>query len=129
MQIITIFIVVFVSGKLLAAEDESFPVDFERQPVLVRDELEAISCMISQQKRKLTSLIELKRQISHFTLLKKQFSEGSQSQKLALEMVLAAKDLLVEINKEHIAHLFSEEFLKDLVFFSSIADKSRVGPP
>jgi GTP1/Obg family GTP-binding protein len=94
-----------------------------------RDEVEAISQLIQEQQRHLDREIELKELMQTFQLQKGEFAQGKQTQKHAIAMVSTAREILAGINEEHIAHLFPAEYLEELVFFSSVAGKSKPNRP
>ena len=101
----------------------------EKSVVTSRDEVEAISQLIREQQRHLDREIELKELMQTFQLQKGEFAQGKQTQKHAIAMVSTAREILAGINEEHIAHLFPAEYLEELVFFSSVAGKSKPNRP
>lgn len=91
----------------------------------IRDEIEAVERLIEEQQKHLARQLELKDMMKEFQQQKEEFMQGKQTQKHAIAMVSNARDILASINEEHIAHLFPAEYLEELVFFSSVAGKSR----
>lgn len=101
----------------------------EKGSYLFRDEVEAISKLIDEQMSHLRKETELKELMVLFRSQKEEFMAGKQTQKHARAMVGTAREILEGINHEHIAHLFPAEYLEELVFFASIAGKSKPGRP
>ena len=89
------------------------------------DEINAISLLIEDQQRHLSRQIELQNLMKLFKQQKEEFMAGRQTQKHAMSMVLTAREILQGINDEKIAYLFPSEYLEELVFFSSVAGKSK----
>jgi GTP1/Obg family GTP-binding protein len=94
-----------------------------------RNEVEAIGQLIEEQKKHLAKQMDLKELMETFQNQKEEFMNGKQTQKHATAMVTTAREILAGVNEEHIAHLFPAEYLEELVFFSSIAGKSRPNRP
>lgn len=101
----------------------------EKSLATSRNEVEAISQLIEEQQKHLARQITLKELMKTFQVQKEEFMQGKQTQKHAIAMVSTAREILDGINQEHIAHLFPAEYLEELVFFSSIAGKSRPNRP
>lgn len=97
----------------------------EKPPSSIRNELDAVDLLIEEQQKHLARQIELKKMMKEFQKQKDEFMQGKQTQKHAIAMVTNAREILAGINEEHIAHLFPAEYLEELVFFSSVAGKSR----
>ncbi|MCX6990374.1 MAG: hypothetical protein NTX49_04840 [Chlamydiae bacterium] len=97
----------------------------EKSLSIARDEVEAISQLIQEQQRHLDRQIEIREVMKNFQHQKGEFAQGKQTQKHAIAMVSSAREILAGINEQHIAHLFPAEYLEELVFFSSVAGKSR----
>ena len=97
----------------------------EHQLPVVRDEVIAISELIAAQRKRLDRQIELKNQMLQFRMQKEEFLKGSVGQKHALNMVINAKEILMGINQQHLAYLFSPEYIEELQFFSSVIEKNR----
>jgi hypothetical protein len=89
------------------------------------NEIDAISLLIQDQQRHLDRQIELQNLMKLFKQQKEEFMAGKQTQKHAMSMVLTAREILQGINDEKIAYLFPSEYLEELVFFSSVAGKSK----
>ncbi|MCX6986890.1 MAG: hypothetical protein NT065_01855 [Chlamydiae bacterium] len=97
----------------------------EHEPSSLRDEVIAISELITAQRKRLDRQIELKNQMLQFRMQKEEFLKGSVGQKHALNMVINAKEILMGINQQHLAYLFSPEYIEELQFFSSVIEKNR----
>jgi hypothetical protein len=89
------------------------------------DEIDAISLLIQDQQRHLSRQMELQNLMKLFKMQKEEFMAGKQTQKHAMSMVLTAREILQGINDEKIAYLFPSAYLEELVFFSSVAGKSK----
>ena len=89
------------------------------------DELSAITQFIAIQQKRLDRQRDLKDQILEFRLQKVAFMNGNKTLKHANLMVSTAKEILNSINEMKIAYLFSADYIEELLFFSSVAEKSR----
>ena len=58
-----------------------------------------------------------------FDLQQEEFFRGNQSKPHAAQMLLSAKHILDLIQELHLAHLFSLNYLEELVLFSAIGTK------
>lgn len=96
----------------------------ETASLLVEDEVDALEKLIEINEKRLRVQRTLKEKMRLFQQQKEEFILGNQSKKHAFIMVSNARDILSELKKEHLAYLFSKEYLEELVFFSSIAGKS-----
>ena len=89
------------------------------------DELSAITQFIVIQQKRLERQRDLKNQILEFRVQKVAFMNGNKTVKHASLMVSTAKEILNSINEMKIAYLFSADYIEELIFFSSVAEKSR----
>jgi hypothetical protein len=124
---ITLLFYSFAPSHFSAVEKQTNIV--EKNSSLLRDEVEAISKLIDEQMKHLRKETELKELMVLFRSQKDEFMAGNQTQKHARAMVSTAREILEGINHEHIAHLFPVEYLEELVFFASVAGKSRPARP
>ncbi|MBM3207986.1 MAG: hypothetical protein FJZ57_05200 [Chlamydiae bacterium] len=97
----------------------------EKAPDIKADELSAIAQLISIQQKKLERQKDLKDQIIQFRIQKAAFMNGNKTLKHANLMVSTAKEILGMIDEEKLAYLFSFDYIEELMFFSSLAEKSR----
>jgi hypothetical protein len=90
----------------------------------VPDEVEVIDDLIASTEAQLTIQKDLREGVVEFQKQRHSFELGSQTKKQAFIMVKTASRLLDGIKEHHLEQAFSPQFLEELVFFSSIADKS-----
>lgn len=126
---LSLIVVLSFFGVSLAQTVEKTTNIVEKSALLQRDEVEAISKLIDEQMKHLRKETELKELMVLFRSQKEEFLAGKQTQKHARAMVATAREILEGINIEHIAHLFPADYLEELVFFASIAGKSRPARP
>ncbi len=85
--------------------------------------------LIAQSEKQLLVQKELREHMLLFHSHKEQFMRGNQTKIQAARMVKTASRVLETITKNHLAHLFSSEYLEELAFFSSIAGKQTPARP
>ena len=73
---------------------------------------------LNAQKELLTALLKLKRTRAAFV-------EEPTSRKYATELVKAAVLVETKIEEEHLAHLFSSDFLTELHFFNQVGKQAK----
>lgn len=105
------------------------PVTEEQLFDFYRDEVDALDKLITNQQKRLENQKELKDLMILFRFQKESFRKGEQTQKLASSMVNNAKAILALVQQERIAHLFTSEYLEELVFFSTVVGKSKPQRP
>jgi hypothetical protein len=76
-----------------------------------------------EQEKRLNTLMR------QFDAQKTLFIEGEQTKGHTALMVHTATRILEAIAAEHLQHLFSQEYLEELAFFSSIASKHKPSRP
>jgi hypothetical protein len=109
----------------LSAETVSVPAPIEeKDTLLIKDEIEALTNLIEVTEKRLAFQKKLKEKMVEFQLQKAEFILGNQTQKHAFSMVSNARYILGDIKQDHLSYLFSPEYLDELMFFSSIAGKS-----
>ena len=121
-----VFVLVFLTVSLRAEKVANI---LEKEISAERDEVTAVISLIDEQQKHLLRIQGLKELMQEFKEQKKEFADGNQTQRLAFAMVSNAREILSGINEERIAHLFSPEYLEELIFFSSVAGKSRPSKP
>lgn len=92
-------------------------------------EVAAVDRLIGVTEQKLEAQKKLKDLMVAFEVHKERFSKGEQSKEHALRMVKSARQILEVITAEHMQHLFSSEYMDELVMFSSIAGKTTCARP
>ena len=74
------------------------------------------------------SLEEQRRLLAHLEEFYKArilFVEDSNNAKAGAALVRAAMRINKELEQEHLAHLFSSEFLEEIRFFNQVGDRAR----
>lgn len=90
----------------------------------VNDEVEAIDNLIKATEQKLEVEKQLKTLMIKFNQQQDEFFKGNQTKHHAFRMVSTAREIMEIVSNNHLKHLFSKEYLDELVLFSSIAGKS-----
>lgn len=94
-----------------------------KDTVVFENEVEVLEQLIGTTAQKLEKYKELKRIMQEYKSQKEAFALGNHSKQHAARMVKTARKIQETINDQHIAHLFSSEYLEELAMFSSIAGK------
>ncbi len=81
---------------------------------ILRELISSTQKSLTAQKELLTALVKLKNARSAFI-------EDPESRKHATELVKAAILIQKQIENEHLAHLFSSDFLTEIHFFNQLA--------
>ena len=102
--------------SLISVEEKANPLD--------GDEVACLERLIEVNERRLATQKKIRDDMKLFKEQKNLFILGNQTQKHAFSMVSNARQILGEIKQEHLAYLFSSDYLEELMFFSSIAGKS-----
>ena len=111
--------------RLFAATDLSSFVDLEeKNVVLFEDEIQALGKLIEINEKRLLVQKELREKMHVFQTQKEAFILGNQSKSHSFSMVSTARQILGLVKQEHLAYLFTADYLEELLFFSSIAGKS-----
>ena len=95
----------------------------------VEDEVARIDHLIAATEEKLDQQKALRKLILLLHDQEEQFFKGDQSKAHAKKMVDSARQILEIIQKSHLEHLFSSEYLEELALFSSIAGKTSPARP
>lgn len=111
MKKLFLFLFIFI-GSLSANEPTS---------VLDQDEIKMLEDLVESTKSKLASQEFLLQLMKEFKQYRSDFIANPTSRKLATGLVRSAKKIEQEIQNNHISHLFSESFLKEIHFFSDVA--------
>ena len=120
-----IFCLFFLSPLfILATESEELISVEERVIPLIKGDSFALDQLIEQGEKRLIRQRDLSEKMRLFQGQKEDFVAGDQTKKHALAMVSTARELLGMIKEEHLAYLFSSEYLDELIFFSSIGGKT-----
>ncbi len=114
-----LFILAEPKEELLSVEENRIPI--------FKDEVEALELLIESNEsneRRIEVQKKLRNQMKVFQKQKEAFISGDESKSHAFSMVSNARLILGQIKEEHLAYLFSSDYLEELSFFSSIAGKS-----
>lgn len=114
--IFPLFILADSQIELLSVEERSVPI--------FKDEVEALELLITSNEKRIRIQKDLREQMKLFQKQKEAFILGDESKDHAFKMVSNAREILGLLKEEHLAYLFSSDYLEELVFFSSIAGKS-----
>lgn len=93
------------------------------------DQIKVIDSLITLEEKKLTSQKKLKELMLFLKAQEDLFLQAPSDKKQAYTLVSTARSALEIITELHIEHLFSESFLQDLQFYSSIAGKLKPSRP
>ncbi|MCC5832743.1 MAG: hypothetical protein JJU12_06855 [Chlamydiales bacterium] len=91
---------------------------FDEEIEVVRDLISVTENSLAAQKELLTALVKLNQ-------AKSAFIEEPTSRKLATDVVKAAMLVQKEIENEHLAHLFSSDFLNEIQFYNLLGKKPK----
>ena len=120
-----IFCLFFLSPLfILAAESEELISVEERVVPSIKGDSFALDQLIEQDEKLLIRQKNLSEKMRLFQRQKETFVAGDQTKMHAFEMVSTARELLGMIKEEHLAYIFSSEYLDELMFFSSIGGKT-----
>jgi hypothetical protein len=114
--ILPLFILADSQIELLSVEERSVPI--------FKDEVEALELLIESNEKRIILQKDLRELMKLFQKQKEAFILGDESKTHAFKMVSNAREILGLLKEEHLAYLFSSDYLEELVFFSSIAGKS-----
>ena len=111
-----------LSGPLLAADSTSFFTDLS-----FLDELRAAETLANSSSReefqRISSLMK------DFKECSEQLMDDENNKELACKLIFLAYSMDQEINTKHLNSYFSDEFLNELQFLASIAQKSQTLTP
>ena len=99
-------------------EPKSF-INGDDEVVAMNHLMENTSHQLGVQKHMHELMLDFRRQ-------KEEFAGGNQTKAHAAQMVRTARQIYESITTYHLHYLFSQEYLEELLFFSSIAGKNRI---
>ena len=102
--------------SLISVEEKSNPLE--------GDEVACLERLIEINESRLAMQKEIRDRMKLFKEQKNAFILGNQTQKHSFSMVSNARNILGNLKQEHLVYLFSQDYLEELMFFSSIAGKS-----
>jgi|ERR1700733_3802883 len=85
-----------------------------------QDELLVIEQLIETTKKNLDTQQELLKMTLEFNQAREAFISDPESSRLATTLVKRAMRLRSHLEKEHLIHLFSSEFLEELAFYDRV---------
>lgn len=100
-----------------------------RLPVGKEDEIKAIDQLIKATTQQLEMQKQLKELMLQFNKQRETFVQGDQTKTQAGRLVRTARQIYEMITANHLEHLFPQDYLDELTFFSSIAGKTAVSRP
>jgi hypothetical protein len=98
-------------------------------PLGEEDEIKIIDQLITATTAQLQKEKQLKELMLQFKKERETFVQGTQTRAHAGRMVRTARQIYELITANHLDHLFAEDYLDELTFFSSIAGKTAVSRP
>ena len=99
-----------------AVEEKSIP--------FFENEVTSLDQLIAANEKRLLVQKELREKMIRFQKQKQEFLQGNQSKAHTFSMVSTARQIFSDIKEEHLSYLFANDYLEELIFFSSIAAKS-----
>ena len=101
----------------------------EHQAFLDEDEIAAMDHLLDNTSHQLEVQKQMRQLMLDFRRQKDEFAKGNQTKSHAAQMVRSARQIYESITAHHLQYLFSQEYLEELLFFSSIAGKNRIKSP
>jgi hypothetical protein len=93
---------------------------------LERDEVAMMRQLIGNTTQQLEMQQQLLQWMHDFQEQKEAFSNGNESKAHMRAMVRTARRIFESLSDHQLQHLFSQEYLDELCFFSSIAGKRKI---
>lgn len=93
---------------------------------LERDEVAMMRQLIGNTTQQLEMQQQLLQWMHDFREQKEAFSDGDESKAHVRTMIRTARRIFDCLSDHHLQHLFSQEYLDELCFFSSIAGKRKI---
>ena len=100
-----------------------------KNQIKTADEITAIDSLIESTAQQLEFQKQLRLLMVEFIKQKEEFAQGNQTKAHASSMVRTARQIYEGISTFHLQNLFPQDYLDELVFFSSIAGKNTVTRP
>ena len=94
-------------------------------PLKAEEAIEVVKQLIETTEKSLNDQRRLLSQLEEFYHQRALFVEDSSDAKAGAALVRAAMRIQKELEKEHLAHLFSSEFLEEVRFFNQVGDRAR----
>lgn len=94
------------------------------EPTLqTNDELSRLNDLISLTSKNLENQKVLYGLIGEYKLVHDRYLENMKDKKLSYQMVMKAHEVYCLIQELHLVHVFDQEFISELTFFNSIAER------
>jgi predicted ABC-type ATPase len=93
------------------------------------DEVAAMNHLLENTSHQMEVQRQMRQLMLDFRRQKEEFVQGNQTKSHAAQMVRTARQIYESVTAHHLQYLFSQEYLEELLFFSSIAGKNRVKSP
>lgn len=128
-----VYFLIFLPVSLLFGflKDEQDSVHLQEEPKILfdMDQIKVIDSLIEIEENKLCAQKKLKELMMDLKNQEEVFLKNPNDKKQAYQLVSIARSALEIIKEMKIEHLFSETFLEDLQFYSSIAGKLKPSRP
>lgn len=85
-----------------------------------QDDIQVLTELVSLTKKTLLEQENLLKELTEFKSKREKFLLDPDSAKLATQLCKSAMKLEKEIEKDHLSHLFSEDLLTEVHFFSKV---------
>jgi hypothetical protein len=93
------------------------------------NEIATMNNLVENTLHQLEVQKQMRQLMVDFQKQKEEFARGNQTKAHAAQMVRTARFVYESIQAHHLQYLFSQEYLDELLFFSSIAGKNRIRSP
>jgi hypothetical protein len=90
-----------------------------------QDDVQVLSELVSLTKKTLAEQENLLKELADFKNKREKFLLDPESAKLATQLCKSAMKIEKEIEKDHLAHLLSEELLTEVRFFSKVGREGK----
>lgn len=92
-------------------------------------ELNRLNFLIEATQRSLENQLQLKKDIGEYLLLQEEYAKNNDNIQLSMKMILKAWEIYQTVQKFHLEYLFDPQFIKELEFFSEVAEKQNLVKP
>lgn len=130
--LLTFLFVMVVSA--LSAESSINPITpdvppLREEPIAGQYEMNVLNNIISLTKENLQNEMKLREQVILYRDLYDQYIENKKNRNLLAKVVLAAYDVEKTLAQTHLQHAFSQDFLRELSLFATVAKKRSIPRP
>lgn len=124
-QILSLFFLPTVLG-LAAIQVPQSSLSEPKKGIYAEDETTVMGHLMENTAQQLEVQKQMHQLMLDFRIQKDEFARGNQTKSHAARMVRTARQIYEGITAHHLQYLFSQEYLEELLFFSSIAGKNRI---